>query len=196
MGRPVYDMEGKIFKRLTVLSRAGATTTGVATWNVRCVCGEEYVVSGALLRIGRAQPCRCRVHGMCGTPTYAAWESMKQRCLNPTARSFKNYGGRGITVCERWLAFENFLADMGVRPDGNELDRTDNSKGYSPENCRWVDRKTNNRNKRTNVMLSFSGRTQCLKDWATELGIHPTTLKKRMANGWPLETALTKKGAV
>lgn len=188
-------MQGQTIGRLYVVSRAQSTDKALALWNVRCECGKEYVVVGASLRRGRAQPCRCMAHGMCNTPTYIAWQDMKNRCLNSACRAYKNYGGRGITVCEQWMDFRSFFADMGVRPDGTELDRIDNNAGYSAKNCRWISRKINNRNKRTTVLLSCLGRTQCLKDWAIELGIHPSSLKKRLIKGWPLEVALTKKAA-
>lgn len=80
------------------------------------------------------------VHGMWRTPTYRIWANMKQRCLNPQNSAFRHYGARGITVCGRWLKFENFLADMGIRPDGLELDRIDNDGNYEPDNCRWTTR--------------------------------------------------------
>lgn len=117
---------------------------------------------------------------------------MNRRCLNPRDRCYKNYGGRGITVCERWRnSFEAFYEDMGPRPKGASLDRTDNSKGYEPNNCRWATQAEQSRNKRTNRMITAFAKTMCLSDWAEEVGIPLGTLRYRLASGWPAERALT-----
>ena len=116
---------------------------------------------------------------------------MKQRALNPNDINAKHYSERGITVCKRWLKFENFLADMGERPVGTSLDRIDNNKGYSPSNCRWVPQKEQMRNRRTNVFIEYNGKRQTVQDWSKELGISFTTLRTRMLAGWPVERILT-----
>lgn len=132
-------------------------------------------------------------HGMNGTPTYRSWQAMLTRCTNSNRAQFKDYGGRGIKVCERWLKFENFLADMGERPDGTTLDRFPNKDGdYEPGNCRWASRVEQNRNTRSNLQLTFCGKTQLAAQWADELGIKRYTLYARLNHyGWTVERALT-----
>lgn len=135
-----------------------------------------------------------KTHGLSYIPEYRAWQTMRLRCTVPTNRAYANYGGRGITVCERWLdSPENFIADMGPKPSpAHELDREDNEKGYSPENCRWVTRTVNDRNRRSNVMIEFRGETRAMVEWCEMLNIPQDTARYRMKNGWTIEDALTK----
>lgn len=120
--------------------------------------------------------------------TYYAWGAMKQRCCNPDNPNYDDYGGRGITVCRRWLhpenGFQNFLDDMGVKPAGTELDRRNNSRGYSPVNCRWVTAKVNGNNKRNNVRVTHNGRTKTVAQWAEQLGLSYETFRWRVKQGW------------
>ncbi len=130
-------------------------------------------------------------HGRSGknhnaTPTYTTWALMKNRCLNPRAPNFGRYGGRGITICNRWHSFDNFLFDMGTRPIGKTLDRINNSQGYFKGNCRWVTPSEQQRNRRTNVHITYQDRTQCLSAWAQQIGITPSTLSYRLKH-WSLE---------
>jgi len=127
------------------------------------------------------------------TKTYMVWNTMKRRCLNPQNKVYASYGGRGICVCDRWLkSFAAFLADMGEKPEGHQIDRINNDGDYEPSNCRWVSRKTQNNNRRTNRNVTFNGRTQTVQQWGEELGIKPPTLLRRLMAGWSNERALTE----
>jgi len=128
--------------------------------------------------------------------TYKSWIDMGQRCTNPKNPAYKNYGGRGITICERWLdknnGFINFLEDMGECPKGCEIDRINNNLGYCKENCRWVTRYIQSRNKRNNKLFTYKGKIQILKDWAVEYKIKYKTLWMRIYSlKWSIEKALT-----
>jgi hypothetical protein len=145
------DLTDRRFGKLIVLKEAGRRN-GFVTWACICDCGLETIVGGENLRSGNTRSCGCilKPHGHGHrTPTYISWQNMKLRCHYPKATRYKDWGGRGITVCARWRhSFVNFLTDMGERPPGLVLDRIDNSKGYSPANCRWVTYRESNLNKR------------------------------------------------
>lgn len=124
----------------------------------RCSCGNEKILEKGNVNSGGTKSCGClkknkmrkekTTHGMSKTPTYKSWVQMKTRCLNKNYKEFFYYGGRGIKICERWMSFENFLEDMGERPNGKTLDRIDNERGYSPENCKWSIPKEQSMNRR------------------------------------------------
>lgn len=139
-----------------------------------------------------------RTHGhtlnMQKTAEYQTWASMIGRCCTPTAEGWPDYGGRGVTVCERWRdSFEAFLADMGHRPSAkHSIERLDVNGHYEPYNCVWATRATQSRNTRRNRMITFQGRTQCLIDWAVELGLTKSALKHRLDRGWSVERALSE----
>lgn len=115
---------------------------------------------------------------------YTSWRGMIDRCTNPNMASWKDYGGRGITVCERWRTFEHFYADMGDPPGGMTLDRIDVDGNYEPSNCRWATTAVQSRNRRNNVFITDDGVTQTLHDWAREKGISAGTLSYRFHQGW------------
>jgi len=117
---------------------------------------------------------------------------MRQRCENPRATHYENYGGRGIRVCARWQKFENFLKDMGERPKGMTLDRRDNGGDYNKANCRWTTCKKQMRNSRANVEITIKGVTRCASDWAQEYGIARVTVYARITRGWDPVAAVTK----
>lgn len=132
-------------------------------------------------------------HVLSYTPEYRAWQTMRLRCTNPKNAAWPAYGGRGITVCERWLDDPtNFYRDMGPKPSpAHELDRIDNDAGYSPENCRWVLRKINDRNRRSNHHLTHDGETLTIAEWCERTGLSHSLIRHRLGEGWPVSIALT-----
>lgn len=176
---------------------------GVYYFLCRCDCGFQCPVSLQSLRSGRSTRCRCCAdkktikHGHCcfdaSTPEYKAWQAMHKRCRNPRYEGWDRYGGRGITVCERWNRFENFFADMGPRPGPEySLDRKDNDGPYAPDNVRWAPVQVQQNNRSTSKSFSFAGKTQPLSYWARELGIRTRTLQERLRRGWSIERTLTE----
>lgn len=119
-------------------------------------------------------------HGLTGTRTHGIWAGMIQRCANPKRQSFKHYGGRGIAVCERWLDFMNFLADMGECPPGHSIERKDNDLGYSPGNCHWLLLEKQSQNKRNNIYVEVEGEAVCVEEAGRRLGIKGSTVRYRL----------------
>lgn len=124
------------------------------------------------------------------TATYSSWTSMIQRCMNPKANRYAYYGGRGISVCDHWFWFENFLEDMGERPTGTSLERIDVNSGYDPENCRWATRSEQQRNRRDNYTYTYNNITLTLQAWSELTGLSYEALRGRRRKGWPPEIAL------
>lgn len=124
-------------------------------------------------------------------PVFGVWKNMLQRCTNPNSPAYKNYGGRGISVCKRWTKFENFYADMGEIPPGMTLDRRDNSKGYSPRNCRWATYSQQAKNSRRAKFIRVGKTSLCISDWCRKTGITYGVYKARVRKGWAQKKALT-----
>jgi|SRR3954463_6532156 len=192
------DLIGTQFGRWVVVGQSHKNASGEVFWLCRCECGKERPVKAGSLRCGRSTSCGCAhrdavtQHGMTGTPTFRSWDGMLQRCTNPKAPDYDRYGGRGITVCEAWRdSFNQFLIDMGTRPEGMTLDRIDTDKGYEPRNCRWATGKTQQRNRRMMPKLTHDGVTQTFSDWAEATGIPAKVLLWRFRNGWNAEKSLT-----
>lgn len=190
------ELIGKKINRFTVLGLYGSNA-GRWVWTCRCECGNfKYLETGDFKVI---QSCGCahRTHHKTFTRAYKAWQSMEQRCYNPNNASYQEYGPRGITVCARWLeSFENFYTDMGDPPPKHSLGRIDNDGHYCPENCRWEDIVTQNRNRRVTPLLTWNGITKPLITWAEEVGLHTETVRGRIQRGWTVEDALTKPSKV
>ncbi len=174
-------------------------------WNVRCDCGTTRIVRGSSLSSGNTSSCGClkreqatknlppKTHGHTGSSEYSTWRTMIARCSNAKATGFARYGGSGIRVCQRWQhSFEEFLKDMGPRPEGMTLERKDNTKGYSPDNCIWATWFVQANNRRGNVRITHDGRTLSAAEWAQKFGINEYTIRSRLRNGWTTKDALTK----
>lgn len=198
-------MIGKKFNRLTVIQSYVSDKYGNIQWLCKCECGNEKVVNSSKLKSGHTKSCGCfakdngrkqlTTHGMVGTKVYKSWENMKKRCTNPNVPNYDRYGGRGITVCDRWInSFENFYLDMGDLPFANaQIDRIDNGGNYAPENCRWVTPSENGRNKRNNRNYTFNGKTLCVAAWAAETGISRDVIRTRLGRlGWSIDETLTR----
>ena len=196
------DMTDQRYGKLSVLERVVRPKESGTHWLCQCDCGTMTVVAGGHLRSGHTVSCGChgknvrRTHGGSNTRLYGIWAGMKNRCSDETS---VNYRGRGITMCEEWNDFECFRKwaiengyDAHAKQNECTIDRIDNSKGYSPDNCRWVNSKIQCRNKRNNKVLTFNGKSHPLVVWSEILGIKPNTLHKRIVYlGWSVEKAFT-----
>ncbi len=204
------DITGQRFGRLTVLRLSeNRSTIGQFKWVCQCDCGGTIESPGPPLKRGRTISCGCaryerRIaavtkHGHTRkgneTPEYAIWSDMIQRCHCTTNRAFKNYGGRGIVVCDRWReSFQAFFDDMGSRPDPKlTIEREDNDGPYSPDNCRWATRLEQAKNRRTNHFITHDGQTLHITEWARRIGISGPSILKRLKRGIPLEQVLSKE---
>lgn len=201
------DLTGERFGRLVVL-RAGikrAKNRGMY-WLCKCDCGVVKEVSAQALKLGSTLSCGCYnlevqrnniKHGHNRsdngkTPTYRTWDKMIQRCNNPNSAEYSIYGGRGISICERWLDFSNFLEDMGERPKGKSIDRIDFNGNYKPSNCRWATSKQQANNTRRNVSFEYKGQMKTISELADIAGVKYDTMYYRlMKYKWSLENAMS-----
>jgi hypothetical protein len=198
------DITGQRFGRLIALRR-GPTQGKKATWICCCDCGTECLTQYWSLVAGYTRSCGCyrrelvklgrnHKHDMKGSPEYAIWRGMKQRCYNPKSAGYPSYGGRGIIVCDRWRNdFMAFYSDMGPRPSpGHSVERKDNDGPYSPDNCIWATRSEQQSNKRNSKLIEAFGKRQTASAWARETGIRRNLIFMRVIKyGWPAERALT-----
>lgn len=202
------DLLHKQFCRLSVTGLAPKTNGRGRYWICQCECGNEVKVASDKLISGHTRSCGClqresvtiknSTHGLTTLPEYQIWKAIKARCSKTSGTICKNYKARGIIVCKEWENdFPRFLGDMGMRPIGNfTIERIDNNKGYTKENCKWADRAAQSRNRRSNRFITHNGITLCLTDWARKLNVTVSCLVKRLDKlGWTLEEALKSENS-
>lgn len=185
------NLIGKRFGRLVVVKNTELNIYKARQWLCLCDCGNYHTAMTGHLNAGHIKSCGCLNHGWSDSNIYGVWEAMKQRCTNKNDKAYKNYGGRGIKVCDRWLKFENFLKDMGEIPKGMSLDRINNNDGYYKENCKFSTREEQNRNTRRNMIFTYRGKTQCLMDHCKDAKIRYNSVVCRILDGWTPERALS-----
>lgn len=200
-GRIPEDKTGQKFGRLTAVLYAGRSS-----WHCRCDCGSTLKVKTSNLTNGHTLSCGCLVkeinsaraiHGHARnqrpTGTWHSWQSMLRRCFNSERPEYKDYGGRGITTCDRWLiSFNNFLADMGDNPEGLSFGRKDNNGNYEPGNCKWENAEEQANNKRTNRLITIDGEIKTVSQWARSIGVNPDAIFCRLRRGASDHEAITK----
>lgn len=197
------DLTGLVFGRLTVVAFHDVHKAR-RRWLCRCECGADAIVAANGLTTGRTRSCGClqretvgaqrRTHGRTGSAEYRIWKGMRQRCNDPNATNYPSYGGRDITVCDRWLeSFDAFLADMGPQPSpDHSLDRIDGTRGYEPGNVRWATKTEQARNQANNHTLEHDGVSCTIAEWGERTGLAPKLIENRLKRGWTISDALTR----
>lgn len=197
-GPSFKDITGKRFGRL-VVQAFSEVRKGGSFWVCSCDCGNTKVVKTSDLCSGNTPSCGCirRKHGCShnGSRAYRCWVNMRERCRNKTCHAFKDYGGRGIRVCDQWNeSFESFLSDMGEPPIGLELDRINNDGDYEPSNCRWATVRQQSNNRRGNVLLTAFGETKTISEWSNDLraAVSRDAIRDRVSRGLSHEEAISR----
>lgn len=197
MGKYFCDLlVGKTFSNLTVLRFDSKDKSKINIWLCKCVCGKTILVRGNKLKAGKKKSCGClsQRHGLSGTSEHMAWKSMLNRCRLDNRIQWKDYGGRGIKVCERWMKFKNFISDMGLKPGSDySLDRIDVNGDYIPSNCKWSTSKQQQQNKRNNVFIEFNGDKKTVSEWAVLCGVKAATIYARLRNNSATGISLLSK---
>ncbi len=206
---------GQVFGRLTVIAASVVDRDQKRQWLCQCTCGNQTLANKFDLVHGKKMSCGCLMretssekmkkhrmppvtHGLLRNRTrpreYSIWAGAKNRCFNSKCGDYSNYGGRGITMCDKWKNdFVEFLNDMGPAPAKHSLDRIDNDKGYEPGNCRWANQQTQSGNMRRNHIITANGITKNLCDWAEELGVSSAYIRQIIKSGKTLEDYIMKK---
>lgn len=205
--KAMADLTGMKFGRWTVLKFAEARCTPCGKrrlmWECQCECGTVRLVEGSRLTGGYSKSCGCLIgdynkenktkHGKRNTKLYKTWISMKDRCSNPNTEAFKDYGKRGIKVCDEWASDFGKFYDWSIKngyKNGLTIDRINVNGNYEPSNCRWSTMKEQNNNRRSNHYITYKGKTQTISQWETELGFKKDILSSRLSLGWSVEKAI------
>lgn len=204
------DLSGKVFHRWTVKNFDCTNRRNAAWWICQCICGVIRSVGGASLVSGQSKSCGCLhsdnvknnigrgyKHGLSDSPIYHTWEQMLARCKNKKHQCYKDYGARGITVCEKWLKFEGFYEDMATTwfPKAS-IERKEVNGNYTFENCMWIPKENQQFNKRDTIYINVGGNKTRLKEACLAAGVVYTTALYRLKSGWPEELILSKKNWV
>ena len=203
------DLTGQRFGKLTVIERAEnhvqPSGKQYVQWLCKCDCGNETIIRGANLKKGHTKSCGClqkekvTTHGLKKSKLYVVWRDIKLRCFNPNSMGFKNYGAKGVVMCDEWKndfkAFYDWSILNGYNPDAKRgectIDRIDNSKGYCSENCRWVNNLVQQNNKTNNRFLTYNGETHSVAEWSRKINMPSHILYARLYSGWSVEKTLT-----
>lgn len=197
----LIDISGGKFNNLLVVERDYNGKPGKAYWKCLCDCGNETIVSGSNLRNGSVKSCGClnynsknKTHGMSKSSLYNIWNGMKFRCTNKNSDSYKNYGQRGISVCEEWFNNPQSFIEWALKngyEEGLTIDRMDNEKDYCPENCRWISKGEQAKNRRMNYCIEYKGETKTLWELCEELNLNYNLVHNRIKKlGWSFEKAI------
>lgn len=202
------DLTGRRFGRLTVVERLPNKVKGKSAWSMwrcKCDCGNYADVLGASLKQNKTKSCGClhsescsangkkrATHKSTHTRLYRIWRGMLQRCYSPTNKDYKRYGGRGISVCNDWLNFEPFYewSMANGYQENLTIDRLDNFKGYSPDNCRWATQKEQQNNRRSNCLITYNGETHTVAEWNRLKGFGKWVIGNRLRDGWDIGSAI------
>ena len=211
------NITGEKYGKLTAIERIGRHKYGGALWLFKCDCGKDRIADSSSVRTGRILSCGCAAreasvknwkifcdaansarltHGLSGKRVYDIWRSMVSRCHNPKNIGWKNYGSRGITVCDEWRNDPKVFAEWALSNgyhDDLSIDRISNNMGYSPNNCRWISSKEQCNNRRSNRLVTIGDETKTVQQWAEQFNIDKTTLRYRLNHGWDTTKALSTK---
>lgn len=199
--KPAIDLTGQKFNKWTVLERGANSKANKVMWLCRCDCGTERLVARYSLTGGGTKSCGCHSrsetkarltkHGMTKTRIHSLWRGIHTRCYNPNRKTWSDYGGRGITVCERWHDFEAFYEDIGqFYSGGMTIERINNDLGYQPDNCKWVPKSEQSRNRRSVIYIDTLSGRMSIADAARLAGVSWFCMHNRAKKKWPIEKML------